>query len=217
MIITMSGKDRTGCKAIFDQLFRLRYEVFVAGMGWSLPTRCGLEIDQYDNADAQYFYGLDAEGRLISHVRLTPSKTASLIADCFPHLVDGAFDVRSDTVFEGTRYIVKPVERSRRAVRTAKAELLVAMFSWARQQGGTQVQVIVETKLLPTFLEMTPEVRPMGLSKAYGGGCDAPGGGEAIAIRCPITDKVIADLREFGGLVNGIELVDGRSALAAAA
>jgi acyl-homoserine lactone synthase len=213
MIITLSGRDRVACKEIFDQLFRLRHQVFVEGRHWSLPCKGQFEVDQYDKDDAQYFYGLDGDGNLISHVRLTPSMTSSLIADCFSHLADDPTSIRSPAIYEGTRYIVQPRTRSREAMSAAKAELLIGMFTWAHERGCSDVQVIIETQLLPTFFEMTPEVRPMGLSGPYGGGSTAPGGGDAIAIRCPASLKVIDDLRAFGGLVNGIEL---RQAAAAA-
>lgn len=207
MIITLSGKDREACRTIFDDLFRLRYDVFIEAKHWSLPAKGRLEIDKYDNDSAQYFYGMDGDGNLVSHVRVSPSLTDSLIADCFPHLIEEPHVARSATVFEGTRYIVQPVTRNRQAMCEAKAELLVAMFEWCRGRGGTDVQVIVETKLLPSFLEMTPEVRPLGLSQPYGGGTGTPGGGEAIAIRCPITSKSISDLMSFGGLKNGVGLM----------
>jgi len=89
-------------------------------------------------------------------------------------------------------------------MRAAKAELLVAMFAWGMSRKATDVQVMIDTRMLPSFLEMTPAVRPLGLSHPYSGGPTAPGGGETIAIRCPLTKATIDDLKAFGRLVNGI-------------
>lgn len=206
MIVTLQGHQRNACRSIFQQLFRLRYDTFVRDRQWTLPTRNGTEIDQYDRDDSIYFYGLDEDNFLRSHVRLTPSVTSSLLADCFPHLVETGVDIRSATVFEGTRLIVSPRKGSKISNKAAKAELLVAMFEWSQSMGATHIQVIVESRMLASYVEMTPDIRPLGLAHPYGGGPQVLGGGEALAIRCPVTDKVIKDLRSFGGLVNGIDL-----------
>lgn len=204
MIIRISGQERTACRDIFNQLFALRYEVFVKDQQWSLPVRGNLEIDQYDSPDAEYFYGIDASGEIVSHVRLNSTLTGSLLADCFSHMVEPPHSIRGPKILEGTRLIVMPRKKSREISRAAKSELLVAMFEFATEIDATDVQVMVDTRMLSSYLEMTPEVRPIGLSHSYGGGYAAPGGGEAIAIRCPVSRKVIDDIRAYGGLKNGV-------------
>jgi N-acyl-L-homoserine lactone synthetase len=203
MIVTVSGRDRPACNDLFNQFFRLRYNIFVVQRRWTLPCKGTLEVDQYDNENAVYFYHVDDAGEITSHVRLTPSMTDSLLADAFTHLVESPEPIRSPTVYEGTRYIVLPRHKTRACNRAAKAELLLAVNEWARDHGITHTQVIIETTLLASFMEMTPEVRPMGLSQPYAGGPDVDGGGESIAIRCPANDKVIADLRAYGGFAPG--------------
>lgn len=206
MIITLTGQQRSGCRDIFDLLFRLRYETFVSGRNWTLPSRQGLEVDQYDRDDSVYFYGLDEEGFLRSHVRLTPSMTASLLADYFPHLVEINEPIRSPSVYEGTRLIVLPRKGSKTSNRAAKAELMVAMFEWCRAASATDIQVVIESRMLSSYVEMTSCLRPLGLAHPYSGGSTTPGGGEAIAIRCPVNEQVLRDLRLYGGLANGIDL-----------
>lgn len=210
MIIHLSGADRAAHPDLFKQLFRLRHDVFVVGRYWTLPMKGNLEIDQYDRCDAQYFFALDDDGRVCSHVRLTPSMSGSLLADCFAHLVEEG-SIREPQIYEGTRYIVLPRSKARSCIRTAKAELLVAMFEWAQKNDVSHVQVMVETKMLPSFIEMTPAIRPLGLSHPYGGGPNVKGGGEAIAIRCPVNGAVIADLRAYGSLKNGVAVLIDRS------
>jgi N-acyl-L-homoserine lactone synthetase len=204
MIVTVRGRDRAECPDIFNRLFKFRYDVFVKKLRWTLPTKGNLEIDQYDNADAVYFYYVDDDGFISSHVRLTPTTTSSLLADYFPHLADSPHDVRTPNVYEATRYIVLPRKKTASSNRASKAELLLAVNEWARAHGITHTQTIIETSLLGSFMEMSSEVRPLGLSHPYGGGPEIEGGGEAIAIRCPANEKVIRDLRKYGGLVNGV-------------
>jgi hypothetical protein len=47
---------------------------------------------------------------------------------------------------------------------------------------------------------MTPQMKPLGLSYPYGGGREAPGGGECIAFRWPLSLQLIHDVRQYGGL-----------------
>jgi len=203
MILTINGSDRLACHDIHQQLFRLRYDVFVKQRRWTLPVKGTSEVDQYDNDDAVYFYQIDDDGFITSHVRLTPSLTSSLLADIFPHLVENPRDIRSASIYEGTRYFVQPRKKSRALNRAAKAELLLAVNEWARDNGITHTQVIIESYLFPSFLEMSSQVRPLGLSQPHGGGPGVDGGGESIAIRCPTNDQVIRDLRAYGELKNG--------------
>lgn len=202
MIVTVSGRDRDAHQSIFNQMFQWRYDVFVIKRRWTLPCKGTLEIDQYDNGNAVYFYHVDDAGAITSHVRLTPSVTDSLLADCYAHLVECDTPIRSPTVYEGTRYIVLPRHKSRACNRAAKAELLLAMIEWARDQGIAHIQVIIDITLLASMIEMTPQVRPMGLSRPYAGGPEIDGGGEAIAIRCPVNEQVIQDLRAYGQFDN---------------
>lgn len=200
MITYVSGADRAGNRQIFERLFRLRYQVFIRDRQWSLPTCNGMELDQYDGPEAAYFFEEEEDGTICSHVRLTPTRTHSLLADYFPHLVEADTDPRGDTIWEATRFIVRPSRKTRDRNRVAKAELAVRTLSWCKEHGITHIQTVIDSSALPTFVEMTPETRPLGLSHPYGGGTDVVGGGECLAWRWPVTAKVIDDIRQYGGL-----------------
>jgi acyl-homoserine lactone synthase len=204
MLVSLSGRQRDGHKAMFERLFRLRYDVFVTGRRWTLPTRDGLDIDQYDGPDAQYFFIMDDNGDLRGHVRLTPTMRHSLLADYFPHLVEGSDQPRGITVYEATRYIVRPSDKNKCSTRRAKAELLNAVMEWAMTRGITEVQTVIDAAALTSFLEITSECRPLGLSHAYGGGVTVLGGGEAMAIRCRVSERAIHDIRAYGDLPCGL-------------
>lgn len=203
MIISLSGRERDLYRKHFERLFKLRHDVFVVARQWTLPTHGGLESDQYDSPDAQYFFSMDDDGELRSHVRLTPTLRHSLLADYFPHLVEGQDQPRGAAIYEATRYIVLPSRRSKCDNKRAKAEILGAAMEWALVNQITHVQTVIDTSTLATFLEITPDCRPLGLSHPYGGGLEIKGGGEAVAIRCPATAKVIEDIRIYGGLPCG--------------
>ena len=171
------------------------------GRGWSLPTINGLEIDQYDDDDAVYFLDLNEEDRIQGSMRITPTIKSSLIADYFPHLVENGQSPRSPTIYECTRYIMLPPRKSRHDCRLAKARLISAMLEWCLDHDLTFIQAVIDSAALPSYLELSPLVTPLGLSHPYGGGRKTPGGGDCIAIRWPICEQVLQDVRDYGGLM----------------
>ena len=198
-MIILSGSQRRQHAALFEQLYRLRHDVFIKGRGWSLPSSGGKEIDQYDTDEAIYFIDVGDNGLIEASVRATPSARASLLADYFPHLIENGEPARSPTIYECTRYIVRPAVKSRNANREAKAKLLSGMLEWALSQRLSFIQTVIDAATLSSFVEMTPKTIPLGLAHPYGGGRKVPGGGECLAIRWPVWPDVIADIREYGG------------------
>ncbi|MCP4935228.1 MAG: GNAT family N-acetyltransferase [bacterium] len=200
MVMIIRGKDRKEHQEYFDQLFKLRYKIFIEGRGWSLPTKQGLEIDQYDDEEAIYFLDLNEERKIEGTVRITPTEKSSLTADYFSHLIENGQSARAHTVYEATRYIVRPSKRSREENRAAKSRLLSALTEWCLKNGVESIQTVIDSNTLPTFIELNPKVRPMGLSYPYGGGRQNHGGGDCMAIRWPISQEILECVRIYGGL-----------------
>jgi N-acyl-L-homoserine lactone synthetase len=200
MVIVLEGSERRRHQKYFDQLFRLRHRIFVKGRGWSLPSVNDCEIDQYDVDDAVYLLDLNDEDLIQGSVRMTPSEKCSLLADYFPHLVENGESPRSPLVYECTRYIVLPAQKTREANRAAKARLLGAAVEWSLRRGLAYLQTVIDSVTLSSFVEMTPQTIPLGLSHPYGGGRKTPGGGECMAIRWPISQQVLDDILAYGEL-----------------
>jgi acyl-homoserine lactone synthase len=194
----LNGRDRKAHADLFDQHFRLRYEVFVKGRGWSLPAADGREIDQYDDDDAVYFLDLNEEHRIQASIRITPTIKSSLIADYFPHLIENGESPRSTTIYECTRYIVLPPRKNRTDNRLAKSRIIGAMLDWCYEHRLTYLQTVIDSIALPTYLELTSLTAPLGLPHPYGGGRKTPGGGECMAIRWPICPQVLQDVHNYG-------------------
>lgn len=217
MIFTLTGKDRRAATALFEKLFRLRCQVFRDERGWSIPTHNGLEFDQYDDLEAKYFFELDDNGSVRSHVRLNPTNQGSLLADYFPHLVDDKYEPRGPNIWEATRFLVLPQPRGREEKRRTEARLFSAMLEWAEVSGVGHIQAVLEKTLYPTFLQIAPQTFPMGLTQPYGGGQDVVGGGEVLAVRCPVNRLAIEEVRIYGGLEQPdcSECMNGCSSVAA--
>lgn len=199
MIVQVSGSERKNRPELFEEMFRLRYRVFVETRRWSLATRGGLEIDEYDLPEAQYFFERGRDSSMVSYVRALPAQR-SLMADYFPHLVDAAVDPRDPLGIETTRLYVDRTALTSVDHRRAKAELLLAVFEWASTQGATHLQTVIESALYGSIVEMLPQTVALGLSRPYGGGPGTIGGGDTIALRCPVNHQSLCDLRMFGQL-----------------
>jgi acyl-homoserine lactone synthase len=200
MVIVLNGSERRRQPDYFDRLFRLRYQVFVKQRGWPLPAVNSHEIDQYDDDDAVYFLDLDDNDRIRGTVRMTPTVKSSLLADYFPHLVENGQSPRSPHVYEATRYIVLPSQKNREALQLAKGRLLTTLLEWCLDRRLSHLQAVVDAAALSSFIEITPQTIPLGLAHPYGGGRGAPGGGECVAFRWPISLQVLDDVRAYGGL-----------------
>jgi len=200
MVVTLQGSERSTYPDYFNRLFQLRYQIFVAGRGWPLPSKNGCEIDQYDVDNAVYFLDVNDDDEIEGAVRITPTETDSLTADYFSHLVEIDEPLRAPDVYEATRYIVLPIQKSGLSNRRVSARILCALTEWCLEAGVSSIQAVIDKSTLAKFVELNPQVKPMGLPHPYGGGPDAPGGGECIAIRWPCSQKVIDDVREYGEL-----------------
>ena len=183
MVIVLSGSERRTHPDHFDRLFRLRYQIFVKQRGWSLPVVNDFEIDQYDDDDAYYFLDLDDDGNIQGSVRMTNGQSP-----------------RSPRVYEATRYIIRPAQKNREALRLAKGRLLTVLLEWCLDKRLSHLQTVIDAGTLSSFIEITPQTIPLGLPHPYGGGRATPGGGECMAFRWPITLQVLDDIRAYSGL-----------------
>jgi acyl-homoserine lactone synthase len=201
MIVFLKGSQRKEQSQYFERMFRLRHQVFVKGLGWPLPSTNGQEIDQYDVNDAVYLIDVTDDDIIQGSVRLMPSETCSLVADYFPHLIESGVSARDPLVYECTRYIFVPIKRGHRDQnRIARARILSAMVEWCLINQLAFVQCVVDMTAFPSFVEMVPQTIPLGLPHPYGGGRNAPGGGECIAFRWPATGEVVDSIRAYGGM-----------------
>lgn len=200
MVQIFEGTDRQRYPDLFERIFRARYETFVVERCWSLPTKHGMEIDQYDNDRAVYFADFDDAGYLQGSVRLTPTLTDSLTADYYSHLSDHGTSLRDPFVYEGTRYMASPREKTPHNNRTVKARILGAMTEWAWSFGIRHIQTVIDAALMRSFRQVNSEAFALGHAEPYGGGKGVSGGGTSLAIRLPVTERAIHEIRSYGGL-----------------
>jgi N-acyl-L-homoserine lactone synthetase len=127
-------------RAVLEDSFRLRREVFVDRLGWSLPyaertAQTGLEYDDFDGNAATYLVNLDAAGRAVATVRLTPSTAANLTCDRLAAEM-GVVMPRGPHIVEMSRMCADP-RLSREERRETMLELRVCTGLLFLQNGWT--------------------------------------------------------------------------------
>lgn len=179
-----------------EAMHRLRWRIYIEERGWAtlraLQPVPGLERDQYDDEHAHYLLALDDDGALLGGMRLRRTCDKSLLADHFPHLVEGDISAVVEDAWELTRLLRAPLCRSREgAVRYA---MNCALIEFCLARGIPRLIATGDTFLLPmTRKAWGSKVRPLGLPHAYAEG-------EVIALELTPDAEALAAMRAAGAV-----------------
>ena len=93
-------------------MLRLRKRVFADGLGWKLHIdEDGREVDQFDDADAEYS-ALISKGQILAYGRLRRTDKPSLLFDVYPNLIDNDSLTRGSDIWKvrasGPHLILSP-------------------------------------------------------------------------------------------------------------
>jgi acyl-homoserine lactone synthase len=194
MIYVVDRHNREAFASQLDDMHRLRHVIYVDRRGWKALARPGgREIDQFDTDDTIYLLGLDAEGAVISGVRLNPTTKPHLINTFFSHTVIFEPIPISDSTYEVTRYFVVPERVPRRGRDLAEGELITALLEYGLSIGLTDMSVLCDTFFLEPIKEMRWKVRLLGPPAPYDEGV-------CISLRFEVSREVIASTRETRGV-----------------
>ena len=100
----VSGARESLLPDLYSKVVHYRHKIFVERLGWPLHTQNGVELDQFDRPDTVYVIAQDDEGRVIGCARLLPTIRPYLLADVFPHLLNGLEPPCSPDVWELSRF-----------------------------------------------------------------------------------------------------------------
>lgn len=89
---------------LFEGIARYRHKVFIETLGWDLPTRENLELDQFDRPDTIYLAAREEDGRLVGTARLLPTDKPYLLGEVFPQLMGDSLPPSSSDVWELSRF-----------------------------------------------------------------------------------------------------------------
>lgn len=113
---------------ILRAMFAARKQVFVDLLKWDVPVLNGeFEVDQFDDAHAQYLVITDPAGMHLASSRLLPTLRPHILGDLFPWLCDET-PPRGARLFEITRFCLdrRLDARGRREARNCLISALVA-------------------------------------------------------------------------------------------
>ena len=169
MIFTIESADQDKYPDLFDEMFRMRAEVFSGRLGWNVKVENGREIDRFDAEDPLYLLSLDERsGQLRGAVRLLPTTGPNMLRDVFSVLMPGG-TVESPLIWESSRFAVNPriFEARDRAeanhlVNRITVELLCGMVEAAQRAGIEHIVSVFDARMARIFRSIDCRFEQLG-------------------------------------------------------
>jgi len=194
---------------LFDEYFRLRYEIYVKERGWkALERPDGRDIDQFDTDAATYLLALDAN-RLVGGLRVVPTTHPTLMSDVFPQLTLRG-PIRRHDVCELTRIFVIKERRGEQAQPRVEHIILCAAMEYGVAHQLSQYTIVMEAWWI-RLQEQCWRITPLGLPVDIDG---AP----TVGVTADVNSETVTALRAKRGIEGPILVWRGldRPALPAA-
>jgi acyl homoserine lactone synthase len=169
MIFAIESADQDKYPGLFDEMFRMRAEVFSARLGWDVTVDNGREIDRFDAEDPLYLLSLDERsGQLRGAVRLLPTTGPNMLRDVFSALMPGG-TVESPLIWESSRFAVNPQIFNARAcaeanhmVNRTTVELLCGMVEAAQRAGIEHIVSVFDARMARIFRSIDCRFEQLG-------------------------------------------------------
>jgi acyl-homoserine lactone synthase len=151
------GEDETKC---LQDLFAIRYELFVEGRGWRALARPDrLDIDQYDDEHTIYIVKR-MDGVIVGGARLRPTMRRHMLQDVFGDLCEGGSPPVGPRIYECSRTFVARRHPQRRAIFT---EVLLAAAHYCVANDVNRLTGVLETWWLNSYLALGLKATPLGI------------------------------------------------------
>ena len=188
MIKSLCGVESAAHPAIFEDLFRLRHEIYIVRRKWgALRHENGLERDAYDTADTIYLLGFSPQGSIICGLRLLPTTGDHLFRDHFLHLAPAGLP-QGERVYELTRFFIATMRVAPQLRQRMIATLGAALFEYCLSRGIETIICVTDAFLIPTMQALHWRPRPLGLPTKYPEGT-------AVGVSIAISDATLKRLR----------------------
>lgn len=170
----IQGARRGGDAVIVDAMFRGRAAIFADRLKWDVVVKNGWEKDAYDDLDPLYLISISDSGHVRGSLRLMPTTGPTLLTGTFAATFDEPVDVRSATVWEGSRFCVHPdrhgTERTATGLNLATCELFTAMCEVSLAAGLTNIIGVYDPRLARIYRRIGWAPEPLGSSDAFAHG-----------------------------------------------
>ncbi|HEY4318631.1 MAG TPA: acyl-homoserine-lactone synthase [Herbaspirillum sp.] len=158
---------------IYPQLLRYRHRIFVDELGWDIPSRDGMEFDQFDRDDTVHVAAHDGAGEIGAYSRLLPTVKPYLLSEVFPQLMDGQCLPRSEDTWELSRFTAQDSrdgQVSRHFVFSPMAvELLHYSVSTAARHGARNLIFVGSPGMATLMSRADFDVKRIGRPRIIGG------------------------------------------------
>ena len=175
-------------KALHTQ-FRLRYEAFIERQSYDVNIFNRMEYDQYDTPASTYLIYHTSDGTALASSRLYPTQQGCMLKDLWPDMVEDKSLLKSDKVWEGTRYCID------KSVDSELRQKIIAELAIAYVEFGKKMELDMIIGMMPTFIYRSVFERP-GIKMLYLGEVKAVGDFKTRAVAIPINDEQIRRVRE---------------------
>lgn len=170
MVRVIDWHSREAFADTVEQMHRLRKQVFIDFYKWDLMHENGLEIDQFDHAEALYLFDQDpATGTLISSMRLLPTTGPHMMDALFSHLCAADYP-RGPNVYEVSRLLYNPVLQAAddATVSRARRRFALGVLEFCQHWGIQELVFVTHAKFLARLVSYDWDIRPLGLPTADG-------------------------------------------------
>lgn len=154
MIEIYTGNEALSRPEPVLEMFRLRHRVFKERLGWEVKSRNGLEIDDYDTAEALYLLAYDDSEQVAGTWRLLPTTGPYMLKDTFPQLLNGRSAPEAGLIWETSRFAVdKPIERTEGPNAAicqpshVTQELFLGLVEYCIRAGISQVYTVYDIRI----------------------------------------------------------------------
>ena len=168
MVLLVTSRNKAAHSRAMHEMHRDRKRVFVDQLKWDVPHSDDLEIDSFDNDEAEYLLVSDvATHEHLGSMRLLPTDRPHILGSLFADLCDGPVPTGSD-VREITRLCLsrrlKSAER-----RLVFHRLVTALAEYALLSGITAYTAVTSMHWLTQTLALGWRCRPLGLPQMIAG------------------------------------------------
>lgn len=181
----------------FHSQFRLRYGGFIERQHYDVSVYDGMEFDRYDTPASRYLVCHTDRGEALGVSRLTPTTLSCMLKDLWPHLVNDESSLRSDKVWEGTRYCID------KDLPPALRQRIVHEMACAYLEFGLQLGLERIVGLMPTYIYRSVFERP-GIEMEYLGPVEMIGRHRCRAVAIPVNAQQLANVRRKTGITGKV-------------
>ena len=184
----------TPSEQVLSSMFRLRHRVFKERLDWDVPSRNGLEHDQFDEEEPVYLAYHGETGDVVGCVRLLATTGPNMIRDIFPDLADET--IPADTkVWEVSRFGIDAGDTPLGAgqINTITYALVAGIHEVGLDHGITHMVAVMDVRIERILRRAGCAMRRIGKPRRIGN-C------VALAVEFQVCPNALEDIRRNGGL-----------------